>query len=80
MSGRLGGFVAILFGGLTLAACGSAGALPGDATPLPSDAVPLPRPAPKSTAAAPILPTWRHLPEPASAQQFNEDSNLHKGS
>ena len=73
MSGRLGGFVAILFGGLTLAACGSAGALPGDATPLPSDAVPLPRPAPKSTAAAPILPTWRHLPEPASAQQVNED-------
>ena len=43
MSGRLGGFVAILLGGLTLAACGSAGALPGDAAPLPSDAVPLPR-------------------------------------
>jgi hypothetical protein len=73
MSGRLGGFVAILLGGLTLAACGSAGALPGDATPLPSDAVPLPRPAPKFAAAAPVLPTWRHLPEPVSAQQFDED-------
>ena len=73
MSVRLGGFVAILLGGLTLAACGSAGALPGDAASLPSDAVPLPRPAPKFTAATPALPTWRHLPEPVGAQQFNQD-------
>lgn len=72
MSGRLGGFVAILLGGLTLAACSSAGALPGDAAPLPSDSVPLPRPAPKFSAA-PVMPTWRHLPEPVSAQQFNQD-------
>src|ERR1700739_422021 len=73
MSGRLGGFAVILLGGLTLAACSSAGALPGGAAPLPSDSVPLPRPAPKFTAAAPTLPTWRHLPEPVSAQQFNQD-------
>ena len=65
MSGRLSGFVVILISGLALAAC-------GDAAPLPSDAVPLPRPAPKFSAA-PTLPNWRHLPEPVSAQQFNQD-------
>ena len=65
MSGRLNGFVVILIGGLALAAC-------GDAAPLPSDAVPLPRPAPK-VSAAPVMPTWRHLPESVSAQQFNQD-------
>jgi hypothetical protein len=73
MLGRAPAFVMILLGGLTLAACNSAGTLLGDAAPLPSDAVPLPRPAPKFSATAPALPTWRHLPEPVSAEQFNKD-------
>jgi hypothetical protein len=64
MSGRLRVVVVLLLAGLTLAACGSA---------LPSDAVPLPRPAPKFSAAAPALPNWRHVPEPVSAEQFNQD-------
>ena len=76
MSGRSGwmfGFVATLIGGLTLAACGSGGASLGDAAPLPSGSVPLPRPAPKVSAAAPAIPTWQHVPEPVSAQQFDQD-------
>jgi hypothetical protein len=72
MSGRLSGFVATLVSGLALAACAFDGTLLGDAAPLPSDAVPLPRPAPKFSAT-PVMPTWRHLPEPVSAQQFNQD-------
>jgi len=72
MSGRTRGFVAILFGGLALAACASDGASLGDAAPLPSGSVPLPRPAPK-LSAAPAIPTWQHLPEPVSAEQFNQD-------
>jgi len=72
MSGRTRGFVAILFGGLALAACASDGASLGDAAPLPSGSVPLPRPAPK-LSAAPAIPTWQHLPEPVSAKQFNQD-------
>jgi hypothetical protein len=70
MSRRMRGFAAILIGGVTLAGCASDGASL-DAVPLP-DVVPLPRPAPKFSTA-PVLPTWRHLPEPVSAQQFNED-------
>jgi hypothetical protein len=76
MSGRMRGLVAILFGGLAVAACASDEASLGDATPLPSDTVPLPRPrpAPKFAAApAPVMPTWQHLPEPVSAHQFNQD-------
>lgn len=75
MSGRTRGFVVILVGGLALAACASDGASLGDATPLPSGSVPLPRPAPKfaAVAPAPAMPTWRHLPEPVSAQQFDRD-------
>ncbi len=72
MSGRLSGFVVTLISGLALAACAFDGTLLGDAAPLPSDAVPLPRPAPKFSAA-PVMPTWRHLPETVSAQQFNQD-------
>jgi hypothetical protein len=72
MSGRLRGFVAVLISGLALAACAFDGTLLGDAAPLPSDAVPLPRPAPK-LSAAPVMPTWQHLPETVSAQQFNQD-------
>ena len=72
MSGRIRGFVVTLIGGLALAACASDGTSPGDAVPLPSNSVPLPRPAPK-VSTAPTLPTWRHVPEPVSAQQFNQD-------
>ena len=76
MSARFCGFVITLIGGLALAACASDGASLGDATPLPSDSVPLPRPAPKmisSTEPSPVLPTWHHVPEPVSAQQFDQD-------
>lgn len=72
MSGRTRGFVTILIGGLALGACGSGAASLGDAAPLPSGSVPLPRPAPK-VSAAPAIPTWRHVPDPVSAQQFNQD-------
>ena len=72
MLGRSRGFVVTLIGSVVLAACAFDGALLGDAAPLPSDAVPLPRPAPK-LSAAPVMPTWRHLPETVSAQQFNQD-------
>jgi hypothetical protein len=69
---RSRGFVVILIGSVALAACALDGALLGDAAPLPSDAVPLPRPAPK-LSAAPVMPTWRHLPGTVSGQQFNQD-------
>jgi hypothetical protein len=70
-----------LIGSLSLAACASDGAsLDGsslaDAVTLPADSVPLPRPAPKSSAfqsAATYQDVWRHLPEPVSVQQFNQD-------
>jgi hypothetical protein len=70
MSGRLRGFVVTLTVGLAVGACGSGAASLQDAAAV--DAVPLPRPAPKF-ATAPTMPTWRHLPEPATAQQFNQD-------
>ena len=74
MSTRMSGFVAILIGGLGLAACAVDGASPGDVGALPSGSVPLPRPAPKvSGGPAPLIPTWQHLPEPVSAQQFDQD-------
>jgi hypothetical protein len=73
MSGRTRAFIVIFLGGWTLAACASDGTLLGDVAPIPSDAVPLPRPAPKLSAAAPTLPNWRHVPEPVSIQQFNQD-------
>ena len=75
MSERFCGFVVILIAGLALAGCASDGASLGDVPPLPSDSVPLPRPAPKfaSSAPAPVIPTWHHVPEPASAQQFDQD-------
>src|SRR5262249_36673773 len=73
MSGRLSAFVVTLGSGLALAACGSAGPSLENAVPLPTSSVPLPRPAPKFSAAAPAIPNWRHVPEPVSAQQFNQD-------
>jgi hypothetical protein len=74
LSVRIRGFVVTLISGLALAACASDGASLGDATPLPSGSVPLPRPAPKFAAApAPVIPTWRHVPEPVSARQFDQD-------
>lgn len=72
MSAHMRGCVATLMGGLAVAACGSDGASLGGAVPLPFSSVPLPRPAPKSSAALEVA-TWRHLPEPVSAQQFNQD-------
>jgi len=71
MSARLLGLVAICVGVLMTAACGSDGALLQDA-----DSVPLPRPKVSPVAfrsPPPTLPELRHLPEPVSAQQFNED-------
>jgi hypothetical protein len=65
-------FISILVAGLAVAACGSGGFSLEDAVALPSDSVPLPRPAPKF-AAAPVAPTWRHVPEPVSAQQLDQD-------
>ena len=70
-----------LIGSLALAACASDGALLGgasleDAVTLPANSVPLPRPAPKSSAQQSTAPQdghWRHLPEPVSVQQFNQD-------
>jgi hypothetical protein len=72
MSGRSSVIIAIIISSVALAACAFDGTLLGDAAPLPSDAIPLPRPAPK-VSAAPVMPTWRHLPESVSAQQFNQD-------
>jgi hypothetical protein len=66
-------FVAVLFAGLAVAACGSGGFSLEDTAALPFDSVPLPRPAPKFSAAAPIAPTWQHVPEPVSAQQLDQD-------
>lgn len=79
MSGRVCALMVILVSGLTLAACGSDATYLGDAAPIPADAVPLPRPAPKpsaTVAAAPTLPNWRHVPEPVSDRQFNEDKAI----
>jgi hypothetical protein len=73
MSGRLRTAMLIFLGGVMLAACASDGSSLENGAPIPSDAVPLPRPAPKLSAAAPALPNWRHVPEPVSAQQFNQD-------
>ena len=74
------GVLVALIGSLALAACASNGAsLDGasleDAVTLPADSVPLPRPAPKSSAPQSTAPhdVWRHLPEPVSVQQFNQD-------
>jgi hypothetical protein len=74
MSRQMRGFVVTLIGSLALAACASDGSSLGDDTPLATGSVPLPRPAPKIAAAtAPVMPTWRHVPEPVSAQQFGQD-------
>ena len=70
MFGRLHVLMLVIVSALALAACAADGTSLGDATPLPSDEVPLPRPAP---AAAPVVPTWQHVPEPVSAGQFKED-------
>jgi hypothetical protein len=79
MSGRVCALMAIVVSGLALTACGSDGITLDDAAPIPADAVPLPRPAPKLAAAAqaaPTLPNWRHIPEPVSAAQFNQDKAI----
>jgi hypothetical protein len=81
MSANMRGLLVALIGSLALVACASDGAsLDGsslaDAGTLPADSVPLPRPAPKSSAfqsAATYQDVWRHLPEPVSVQQFNQD-------
>jgi hypothetical protein len=81
MSANMRGLLVALIGSLALVACASDGAsLDGsslaDAVTLPADSVPLPRPAPKSSAlqsAATYQDVWRHLPEPVSVQQFNQD-------
>jgi len=76
MSRQVRGFLVILIGGFALAACTSDGASFGSVEPLPTGSVPLPRPAPKVAAVAataPVMPSWRHVPEPVSAQQFDQD-------
>ena len=76
MSANMRGLLVALIGSLALAACASDGASLEDAVTLPADSVPLPRPAPKSSAlrsAATYQDVWRHLPEPVSVQQFNQD-------
>ena len=78
MLARRWGLVAAVIGSLALAACDSDGVLLGDGTPLPAGSVPLPKPAPRASEAAhftapPEVATWQHHPEPASAQQFNQD-------
>jgi hypothetical protein len=78
MSAHMRGLVVALIGSLAVAACASNGDavfLPADSVSLPADSVPLPRPAPKSSALKSAAPqdVWRHLPEPVSVQQFNQD-------
>ena len=78
VSAHMPGVVVALIGSLAVSACTYYGASLGDAVPLPANSVPLPRPAPKSSAArqstAPQdVAIWRHLPEPVSIQQFNQD-------
>jgi hypothetical protein len=78
MSAHMRGLMVTLIGALAVAACASDRASLGDAVPLAADSVPLPRSAPKSSAAlqatAPQeVKIWRHLPEPVSVQQFNQD-------
>ena len=71
------GVVVALIGSLALAACASDGASLEDAITPPAGAVPLPlpRPAAKSSVLQSTAPQdgWRHLPEPVSVQQFNQD-------
>jgi hypothetical protein len=66
-----------LIGSLAVAACASDGASLEDAVTPPAESVPLPlpRPASKSSALQSTAPSdvWRHLPEPVSVQQFNQD-------
>ena len=66
-----------LIGSLAVAACASDGASLEDAITPPAGAVPLPlpRPAAKSSVLQSTAPqdVWRHLPEPVSVQQFNQD-------
>jgi hypothetical protein len=75
--------VVALIGSLAVAACASDGASLSERASL-ADAVipttdsiplPLPRPVPKSSALQSTAPqdVWRHLPDPASVQQFNQD-------
>jgi hypothetical protein len=77
MSAHTRGVVVALIGSLAVAACASDGASLEDAVTPPSESVPLPlpRPASKSSALQSTAPSdvWRHLPEPVSAQQFNQD-------
>jgi hypothetical protein len=78
MCAQMRGVLVALVGSLAVAACASDGASLEDALTLPADSVPLPRPAPKSSAALQStarqdVAIWRHLPEPVSVQQFNQD-------
>jgi hypothetical protein len=75
MSANLRGVLLALIGSLALGACASDGSSLEDAVTLPAESVPLPRPAPKSSALLSTAPqgVWRHLPEPVSVQQFNQD-------
>jgi hypothetical protein len=83
MSAHMRGVVVALIGSLAVAACASDGASLFDGASLedavtqPTGAVPLPLPRPaakssvlQSTASQDV---WRHLPEPVSIQQFNQD-------
>ena len=77
MSAHMRGVVVALIGSLAVAACASDGVSLEDAITQPTGAVPLPlpRPAAKSSVlqSSASQDVWRHLPEPVSIQQFNQD-------
>jgi hypothetical protein len=77
VSAHMRGVVMALIGSLAVGACASDGASLEDAIIPPAGAVPLPtpRPAAKSSVLQSTAPqdVWRHLPEPVSIQQFNQD-------
>jgi hypothetical protein len=74
MSARGRGFLATLVCGFAVAACSFGGASLDNGTPQTTSSVRM-RPPPKSAAADPLPETkaWRHLPEPVSARQFDQD-------
>jgi hypothetical protein len=89
MSLRMPGVVALIGSLAVAACASDGGSLedavspPSDSASLPAGSIPLPRPAPKYSAAQSIVSqdahstvlqdVWRHVPEPVSFHQFNQD-------